>query len=375
SDFPEYYAPARLIVEGRGADGYVLSALGSKQHDLYPLMGERIVPLFVPPPGLILLAPLGLFPHTVAPILWRLLLLVCLIGALIVLKRDYRLNLKETSYFTAATFLSGAAFESLRIDQLAPIILLLFCLSLQYFRADRPMVAGVLLSVLVFKPQHLLPFVAALAGGRRWKTLLALAATVGALSLISLIVLGAAGIQNYLDLVKAPEVAHYMQAQLGANVRGQLLRLMPDATGLIWTISGITMLAGVILSFVMGRLMSAKEHFVEWMVLLTVPLGLLISPHCHNYDHLLLLPPILFIFKNVVRPFGEIYKTLVMLCGLIFVVPFSIFIHYFYILPGGLLNPYFFALLLFVAANIISSRQWITGGAALQETQKPSGNA
>lgn len=345
SDLPEYYAPAKLVLEGHGADGYTLKGLEEAQHRLYPSMGQRVVPLFVPPQGLALLTPIALMPPDVMRYAWKFMLAGCLGIAIILLKKTFKLNYKQTCYLLAAIGLSDAAYNSLRIDQLAPMLLLSYIGAIYCLEKKNDIGAGFLLALFVLKPQQLLPFLAYLAGAKRFKALLICAAIFALLSVVAFVQMGPTGISNYMALVSAPSSVPYMQPELNPTVRGQLLRLFPEAAPTIFTITSALYLATIALGVFIGWQFRKKENALRMGALGFMPLALVASMHCHTYDLLLLIPTIIMIFNDSLIPFGQSWKLAVMLGTIVFVLPVSIEIQHGYLLKGGTLNPWFFLLL------------------------------
>ncbi|MGH9548465.1 MAG: glycosyltransferase family 87 protein [Terriglobales bacterium] len=344
SDFPEYYSPARLICERHGAGGYSLPELTVAQHAHFPSMGERVVPLFVPPPGLAMLSPIGIVSPKVGTIIWKILCGTCLGVSLCFLRKTFALNRKQLFYLIAALSLSDACYEALRIDQLAPVLLLGFAGSLFELRRKRDIRAGFWLSLFMLKPQQFVPLLAFLIGARKWKPLLICAGCWAVLGVLSLIQIGMAGWQNYFSLLALPDIARYQQPELTPTLRGQLLRLFPANAHLVLLITAMVYCVVIALAFWWGwKYRRAADPFML-AVLFVMPLTVVASVHCHNYDLLVIVPTILALFKDSVVETKSATKLVILVIGLMFMLPFSINVHYDYLLKGGLLNPYFFAL-------------------------------
>ena len=376
SDLPEYYSPAKLVIEGKGPDGYTLKGLEEAQHRLYPSMGARIVPLFVPPQGLALLTPIALAPPEAMRYLWKALLIGCLGAAIFLLKKTFNLGYKQTCYLVAAITLSDAAYNSLRIDQLAPILLLSYIGTIYCLKKKQDIGAGLWLALFVLKPQQFLPFLAYLAGARKFKALIVCAAAFAILSIIAFVQMGPAGITNYLSLVSAPSSLPLMQPELNPTIRGQLLRLFPNSAPSIFTITSALYLATIALGLFVGWKFRKKENALMLGVLGFIPLALVASMHCHTYDLLLMVPTIILIFNDSLIPFGQVWKLAVMLGTIVFVLPLSIEIQHNYLLKGGQFNPWFFLLLpLSVALFIQTWKQAPKDMADTKDVGEPSASA
>jgi len=346
SDFPEYYAPARLFIEGNGAASYVFNMLGQEEHKLFPHMQARVVLLFIPPQGLALLSPIGWFSPLTAIIIWKTLLIACLVGGIVFLARTFRLGCREICYLIAALSLSQACFEVLRIDQLAPILFLALAAAIYLLSKDQDIAAGAFLSLMILKPQQILPLLAYLAGMRRWRPLLVFLGAFVFLSILAYVGIGAAGFKNYFDLMRAPESAIFMQPELNPTIRGQCLRFFPGANGAILVIAAIVYAIVIGLSYFWGRQNKNMPQGILWGILVVMPLGLLTSLHCHSYDLLLLVPTIMIIFTDAVFTFNPAFKLLLILGGIVFMLPLSVMIHHDYLLKGGQINIWFIELLI-----------------------------
>lgn len=353
SDLPEYYAPAKLIAEGKGALGYTLQGLAEAQHRLFPSMGGRVVPLFVPPPGLEIVYPIAIFSPETARVVWKGVLAFCLAFSIFLLKKTFKLGYKQTCYLIAAVTLSDAAYNSMRIDQLAPILLMSYALSLYCFEIKGDLAAGLWLCLIILKPQQFLPYMAFLAGTKRFKTLIATSCVILVLCITAFAHIGQDGFSNYAALVSAPSSLPYMQPELTPTIRGQLLRFFPASASLIFSITSAFYLATIALAAFVGWKFRNRKNSHLIGVLSIMPLALVTSMHCHTYDLLLLVPTIILIFSEAIMPFGPVWKLAIMLGGIAFMLPLSIEFQYAYLLKGGQFNVWFFLLLPLAAALLI----------------------
>ena len=358
SDFPEYYAPAKMCLNGQGGAAYVINLLGQEQHKIFPMMGERVVLLFVPPPGLMLAIWLGLFNPLTAEIIWKGLLVACLVGTIVIMAKMFSLKNKATCYLVTAMCLSQACYEVLRIDQLAPILLFSLTAAIYFLKKKQDIKAGLFLSLFILKPQLILVYLAYLAGMRRWRPLLTMIIVVSVLTVLAYFVIGSVGFKNYFDLLRLPTIAHFMQPELMPTLRGQLLKILPDDASVIMKLSIIVYGIVVAGAYLLGAKYRQAAHAIELGILLVMPLGLITALHCHSYDLLLLLPSLLILFNDTAIKFGPYFKLLVIAGSIVFVLPLSTMIHYDYLLRGGKCNIWFVELLILSAMIFkISMRQ------------------
>ncbi|MBI4534186.1 MAG: DUF2029 domain-containing protein [Candidatus Melainabacteria bacterium] len=346
SDLPEYYAASRMMLEGQGALIYKLDNLGAVQHMLYPSMAERIVGLYIPPIALPWLLPLGWLEPAIAPIVWMLVQIVAVAASLLILRKIFALSSKAVLWLWAVLSISGPLYESLRIGQLAPLLLLGFSLAIMALKNNRPFLGSLALSALLLKPQELAPFLVYLVGARRYKVISYLIVLTVGLCGASLLLIGVDGYKNYLDLLSS-SVANtlWMQSELSATVRGQLLRFFPEQKVLVTQISSVILVGVLALIFCLGRRESCKVRWLEVGLATAFPLGLITSLHCHDYDLLLLAPSIVALVKGGLVKNPHPWLACVGLAGTtLFLLPLYVVIHYQYLLQGGLINPLFWLL-------------------------------
>ena len=372
NDLPEYFAGATLSLSGRGASVYKLPELTSEEHRLFPAMGERAVGLFIPPFSLPLLLPVALMPPPLAPVIWTVLLALAALVSVLMLRKTFQLSLVATLWLTATACLSGPLYESLRIGQLAPILLLCLCLAVDQLKQGKEIKAGLALAVLLLKPQELLPIMLYLIGAAKWKTAGTLLAVGAALVVISLALPGLDGWRSYIALLgDVSQNSVYMQPQLSATVRGQLLRVLflgADFANLF----SLGVLA-VTSCFILwsGKRLRGDLH---GLLFLALPLGLLSALHCHDYDLILLAPSIVALTKYGPAARIPSYIVLAAIASAgVFMLPFYITIHYDHLLKGGVINPQFVALLIWSLGLAAFAFKQMTLPEPMPESQAATG--
>ena len=370
NDLPEYYASASLITRGRGADIYQLESLGQEEQRIFPPMDGRVVGLFIPPFSVPLLMPVVLMPAAAAPVVWTIFLSVCAAATCVVLRKTFALSTVATLWLIAIMCLSGPLYESLRIGQLAPLLVLAFSASFLNMRQGREIAAGALLSVLLLKPQELLPIMLYLLGASKWKVVGTTVAVGTVLALISVALVGVDGWHNYFSLISDVKLnTQYMQPQISATVRGQLLRLGGVASDSANLVSLLVL--GLTSTFILfcGKKFKGDLH---GLLFIAVPLGLVTALHCHDYDLLLLAPSIVSLvrFEPAARIPAPVTLTAVLAAG-VFMVPVYVMIHYQYLLKGGLLNPGF--IVLFIGAAALAFFAWRQLTASSGSAVSPAG--
>lgn len=354
SDFPQFYAAARLIVSGHGADCYQMEKFTSLQHECFPAMADRSIFIYLPPPSLVWFLGLGFLPSQAATVVWKIVQFVCLAASVLLLRNAFSLNNKSFLWLVAVLCLSGPAFAAIKIEQVSMLLLCALSTAIWALRKNKPWIAAVALSFLMIKPQEGLPFLIFLLGARRYKVVAFTACILAGTTIFVSLVIGQQGISNYFHFgFSAIEQSAYMQSELGPTVRGQLLRLLPESKTAIALVSGLISLCSLLFIFVSGRRFASHRAWLEAGLLIAIPLGLVTCFHLHSYDLVLLAPTVVTILagplENAIPPIPLLISFI--LFGT-FMVPFYIYIHWDYLLKEHwLLNPHFFVLLALAAAT------------------------
>ncbi len=346
SDLPEFMAAAKMAASGHGSEIYVIEKLSEMEHFLYPF--AHTMTFFVPPFGLPWLMPLTLLPPDIAPLLWKIFLLLCLAMSVPILQRAFSLNRAATCWLSAALCFSGCTFEALRLDQLSMPMFLAFSCAILALKQERPYSAAVALSVLLLKPQELLPFVVFLLGARKSKVLLLLIGIAAFLTVVGFALVGPAGLSNYSQLMKSTITDNrFLVSDISCTIRGQLLRYFPDARVLVHYISLGFLAVSLLVIFAVGRRVAKSRKWLDYGLVTVMPLGMVSALYCYYYDFLLLVPSLILLmteFEPELPPWSILVGMVLVLA---FMMPFSMLIHLNWILAGHRLNPQFAVVLLF----------------------------
>ncbi|MBE7220800.1 MAG: DUF2029 domain-containing protein, partial [Caulobacteraceae bacterium] len=180
-DFAAFWASAKATLSGHAAQAYdwrnlqpILERAGGG-----PVSGK--LPVYYPPPFLLLTAPLGVFSYTTAFALW-------VAAGVAAFAATVRLASRRPAVMIVGLAGMGV-FASALVGQNGVYTAALLGAGLAL--ADRrPLAAGVLLGLLCCKPQLALLVPVALAAGGRWRTLAMAAATAVGLAVMAGVVLG-----------------------------------------------------------------------------------------------------------------------------------------------------------------------------------------
>src|SRR5216683_2459705 len=161
--------------------------------------------------------------------------------------------------------------ESLHFGQPTLVLIALVAVAWQQTRLDRPVVAGALLAIAVMlKPQDVILVPVALLIAGRFRVFLSFLGWAAALSIVSVVSVGAAGIHDYLGaaaLVQADPIHYY------------------DTAAYVFGIGPAAYAA----EFVLGALAMAAAYFRRTELDTVFALGILgsvmASPHMHELDY------------------------------------------------------------------------------------------
>lgn len=345
SDFPEFYAAAKLFVAGAGAKIYDIAEFGKTEMLYYPSNVRTFVGYFSPPFALPLLAPLALLPVKAAPIIWKVFLGFCLGGAVYVVKKTFGLSRNAFLWMLAVLSLSGVVCEALRIDQVATVLFLSFACGVWALKNDRPILAAVLLTGMIAKPHELLPFVVFLFGAKRYKMVAVLTGIVLMLTAIAFLAMGAQGFSNYLTLMKFTLTDNtYLVSDISCTLRGQLFRYFPDSRMLMHYISLGVLAPSLAFIFYIGHQSARRRDWLELCLIGAMPLGIVTALYCYYYDLLVLVPAAVLVLTKYEKEVPPLIILGGMLGGLVFMLPFSLLIQMLWLLKGHHFNPHFCAL-------------------------------
>ena len=279
-DFVSYWAAARLADSGNPAGAYDLALHRSVELGAIPLGGA--LPFAYPPCFLLLLAPFGLLSYPAAAADWVLLTFAAYCAAmrrwapampwLALSFPPLLVNVitGQAGLLTAALFAGGMA--------LLP---------------KRPLAAGLLLGLLVVKPQLGLVLPLALLAGREWRAIAGAAASAAGLFLLSLVLFGWAPWQAWLG--NAGFIASIASEGLAgwhrmASVYGAL-RLAGAPAALAWAAHGLVALAAASAA---GYIWYRKDDPGARAAALAAATALA-SPYLFVYDTAILVVPFLWL--------------------------------------------------------------------------------
>lgn len=312
TDFMSFYAASKLALAGHAAQVWDPYAHQAAQDAIF---GRQLGywAFFYPPAYLLVCAPLAVLPYGFSLCLW----LAGTTAATVALARKWLRQQAPVAIGLIPLLAFPALWINIGNGQNAALTTALFlcgCLLLD----RRPFIAGLILGLLIIKPQLglALPFVLATSG--RWKTFVGAAAGAAALSLAAW---GLVGTEGYLTFWHNSELAR-RTLETGLVSPGRMQSLF--AALRVWNLP-LGLAYGAQIGLALGVIVSAG--FIAWrfkpdrfaLAALMVSATLLMSPFMLDYDLLLSAIPLGWLvmsgLKDGFRPWE---KTLALV---VFVLP------------------------------------------------------
>ncbi|MCW5685566.1 MAG: DUF2029 domain-containing protein [Pseudolabrys sp.] len=295
NDFVNVWAAGDLVRQGVAADAYnwtlhkiaEVRALGYDFPDYYGW--------HYPPPFLAVAAVLAMLPYSVALTGWLAITLAAyliVVGAILRPRAPLIVALAWPALVWNATAGQNGCFTAALIG--ATLLML----------PTRPLVAGLCLGLLTYKPQFGLLFPLALMAAGQWRTIAVAAATAIVMALASLVAFGTApwvafldGLGHTSDIVLRQGLADLNRLQ---SVFG-LVRAHGGDMTLAWTLQGLTTAIAALAVIVVWR--SRAPHALKAATLATGTL--LATPYLYMYDLVILAVAVAFLIRDALPSRGE----------------------------------------------------------------------
>ena len=306
TDFVGFYAASRLALAGRPELAYDVGSHWAAQKALF---GPKLsyTALFYPPPTLLMSLPLAL-----APYFWSLAAWLAATGyAYYRVLRLYLPSLDPVAFFAFPAVFVNAAHGQNGFLSAALVGGGLLAMD------ARPVLAGVLLGALAFKPHLVLVMPLALVFARRWTTLIVAAATAAAFAAASLAAFGASTWEGFF--ADAPFARSALENDLIGDEKMQsvfaAVRLLHGSLPLAWGAQTLTALCAVASLW----LLQQRAFRTPAEAAAIVCAGLLASPFLLDYDLTLLAIPLAWLMSEARRGGFLAHEKTIM--ALAFVLP------------------------------------------------------
>lgn len=231
------------------------------------------------------LYPLGKLPYRASVIVFQVLSVIALFGFV------YLWPYNRPSITLLACAWSIPLLLSFMFVEDDMFLLLLLAAAFRIHK-EKPLVAGLLMSLLAIKFHLFLLLPLLLLGQRRWKMATGFAGASALLVAISFLVAGWAWPQHMADIIRSGTIAReYLMPNIRGIVQAFTQSLVPELA-----------LDLVVATIIFWRLRSTT--FERGMALVLVG-SLLVSHHAGTYDCVLLIPVLLLVAQHELRSHGE----------------------------------------------------------------------
>jgi hypothetical protein len=287
TDFAAWWAAGMQALHGNPAALYdpdqfakIQSALFGPAEAFYPNWPSY------PPTFFLVLAPLALLPYRGAFITWDVVtLLGCIAVVYLIVRRRAAIALTLAAPFSAWNFL--AAQNGFLTASLLGASLL--------FLERRPVLAGVFMGCLTYKPQYGILFPVALVASRQWRAIASAAVTAAVFAGASIALFGAEvwaafphgfAVQGELSLGADPDSNWgYLQTAYG------LIRSLHGPAKLAWLVQGLVALGGAAIVWKSWR---SRVRYELKAAILSAG-ALLATPYAFAYDMAAIVVPAAFL--------------------------------------------------------------------------------
>jgi hypothetical protein len=245
----------------------------------------------------VLLIPFGLLPYNQAYIAWCLFTMaLALLALFLLISRQGYLKGPARGLFLAGVLASIPSYLTIWHGQTTFLLTAAFALMALLLMQKRDLLAGLSLALTTFKPQYMLPFIALAWGMDRKRVLLALCLFEALLMAVAAAFIGPENIIGYPKVLAGAESTSRfigVNPQYMASMRGLLSTFLPHKTAMVIT-TGL-LLAALLPMALIARAVIRRTQLDQsgcrWLISITFVIALIVSPHTHYFDCLLLSIP------------------------------------------------------------------------------------
>jgi len=287
NDFVNVWAAGRLALDGHAAAAYDWTLHKAAEVQAVGHAFDNYYGWHYPPTFLFAAAALALLPYTAAALIWLGITLPVYVAAV------RNIVGERAGLFIALG--SPAALWNVTAGQNGFLTAALIGGTLGLMQR-RPLLAGICLGLLSYKPQFGLLFPVALIAGKEWRVIVAAALTAAIMVVLSLVVFGAASWQAFFDW--APVTSRIVLGEGGADfARLQsvfgFVRAQGGSETLAWSVQGAVALASVVAVAWLWRSRAAYELKAAALTCA----ALLATPYLYMYDLVALTIPAAFLLR------------------------------------------------------------------------------
>jgi alpha-1,2-mannosyltransferase len=306
TDFSNVYAAGQYVLEGKPAAPFSPPLQYEKEQSIFgadtPFYGWHYPPVF-----LAFAAALALFPYLAALAIWQFATLALYLWNVLAITRGPRAFLPALAFPAVFINLTHGQNGFLTAALLGGGMLLM----------DRtPLVAGMLLGLLVYKPQFAVLVPLALAVSARWRVFWAAAATVTAACAATYFAYGAATWNAFFDSLAFTRTVVLEEGGTGfykIQSAFAAVRLWDGPVALAYAAQAIVALA---VAFFLVRIWRS-ESALAFKAAALIAGAILVTPYSLDYDLVVMGPALAFLAAyGLKRGFLPYEKSALAFCGL-----------------------------------------------------------
>jgi hypothetical protein len=289
-DFTCAYVAGWLALHGQIHTIYLAAAFKSAQEALVGTGHALFSNWPYPPTYFLILAPLAMLPYLPAFFVWGFTTLVCYVGVIyLIVRQRAAIAVALASPFAAWNFITGQS-GALTGSLIGAALLTL---------ERRPVLAGVFIGCLTFKPQWGILIPVALVAAGEWRAIVSAAITTVLLAGLSISFFGVAAwvgfprellAQAHLNLFPASTSGRWGLSQ---SVYG-LIRYLHGGETIAWLGQGLTTLGMAVVVWVVWR---SRGRYATRAAALSAA-ALIASPYAFAYDLAAIAVPVAFLAKD-----------------------------------------------------------------------------
>jgi alpha-1,2-mannosyltransferase len=291
TDYLQFYSASVTVRQGQSANLYNFE-FQSQLEQTIAGEGLQNFHAFVTPPFLAwLYVPFTYLPYSWSFAAWCVLTLLFLWLSIRLVRTTHRTK----PFFWSLTWFP--IFAAISFGQNSLLSLLLFSITYWFWRKDKPFLAGLMSSLLLFKPQMLLgiSILWLLDWRKSWKSLIGVSLGGATLASLCFIFLPEAS-KAYIDLARNFLTRMIYQEQFPLwhldSLRGFLALLFP---GQEWLVEGLSLFLSLVGIIGFIRIWRKYRGQKDLLFASAICLTIWITPHAMIYDwSILLIPAILF---------------------------------------------------------------------------------
>ena len=290
TDFLQFYAAAVLVANGRIAELYDWDTFAQTLPSLVSGIGDLLFLPIYPPQVALLFAPLGRFSYAEALLTWSVISVA--LYALSIFAALRLLPVLRPYALEAVAFSLGFPpfIQLLAHGQIATLALLPLLAAFAAFKAGQPVLVGVLLGLLTFKPQLGTFAIAALAIWPSLRLLTGILSGIGVQAVVVVLLAGGEPLTEYVSVLLrllAEPAAFEPKVWAMHSLRAAIVLVAGPGT-----FATVLWVAGCVAVMWAARRAWALHESTELRFGVLTLAAIIINPHLYVYDLVLLAVPV-----------------------------------------------------------------------------------